>query len=367
MTEPVASIAPIVVKALDDLVRSEFESFRNIWFNRLLISTAVVAVGLLFELPEIWHDSIRAIRDLRHSSTPTPEVSARIKLLISVGWLLIVVGVIGEFVADSFVSKADGIVQTFDETLITDAQRKTGLASERAASAFERAAQTEQEASQENERAAMAEQQAQQENERAAKALDAAETARKEAEGFQLQIAQANERAANAEERTKKAELELARIRTPRSLTNVPELIASLEPFKGTEYTLNVFMDDESMQFAKVVGGALEAAGWVRKQPAGINLGVPTMKIVFDRGVPENVPACINTGISLRAQVKESLEVLQSRSQQSLPKIVQASLALKSAIALSISPPDERNVVSGVVDPNSGEGIPITICVGKKP
>ena len=79
-------------------------------------------------------------------------------------------------------------VQKFDEILLADVQKKTGAA-------FERAAQTEREASQENDRAAQAEQQAQQENERAAKALEAAEAARKEAEGFQLQIAQANERA----------------------------------------------------------------------------------------------------------------------------------------------------------------------------
>jgi hypothetical protein len=206
-------VAPIVIKGLDDLVRSDFESFRDIWFNRLLISTAVVVIGLLFELPEIWHDSIRAIRDLRHSSRPTAELPSWMKLLISLGWLLIVVGVVGEFVADSFVSKADGIVQTFDETLIADAQRKTGLANERAANAFERATQTEREASQENERAA--------------KALEAAEKARTEAEGFQLQIAQANERAAEAN-RTAESE-RLARVQLEKELQASVVLPAKLD------------------------------------------------------------------------------------------------------------------------------------------
>lgn len=365
LIEPVAPIAPMVVKGLDDLVRLDFETFRDIWFNRLLISTAVVAIGLLFELPEIWDESVSAIRALRQKVVH--EIAPWMKLLVSVGWLLIVVGVVGEFVADSFVSKADGIVLTFDETLIADAQRKTGLASERAAGAFERAARTEREASQENERAAIAEQQAQQENERAAKALEAAETARKEAEGFQLQIAQANERAASAEQRAKESELELARIRAPRSLTNIPELVAALTPFKGTEYTLNVFMDDESIQFTKIVAGALDAAGWVRRQPAGIDLGIPTIGMDFGQGATQNVPACIDTGISLRAHAKESLTVLQSRPSQSLPKTVQLALALQSAIALSIFPPNERNVASGVLDPKPAEGIPITICVGKKP
>jgi hypothetical protein len=365
MVPPTASFAEIA-KNIDDLVRSDFESFRNIWFTRLLISTAIVAVGLLFELPEIWHESVGAVRELRH--TPIHEIAPWMKLLVSVGWLLIVVGVGGEFVADSFVSKADGIIQTFDETLIADAERQTGLASERAARALERAAQTEREASQENDRAANAEKQAQQENARAAKALEAAETARKEAEGFQLQIAQANERAASAEQRSNEAQLELARINTPRSFTNEPTLIAALLPFKGTEYILNVFMDDESNEFTRVVGRTLEAAGWVRKQPAGMTIGIPSMRIAFDQGGTENVPACIGTGISLHAYAKESIETLQSRPVQSLPKMIQAALVLKSAIALSISPPNERNVASRILlDPNPAEGIPMTICVGKKP
>ena len=70
------------------------------------------------------------------------QLTCRVKLVVSLGWLLIVVGVAGEFVADSFVSKADGFVQKFDEILLADAQKKTGVASERAARAFESAAQS---------------------------------------------------------------------------------------------------------------------------------------------------------------------------------------------------------------------------------
>lgn len=149
---PIPPIPPVIPKGLDDLVRSDFELFRNIWFTRLLISTAVVALGLLFELPEICHESVDAIRALRHKPK-MPEIAAWMKLLVSIGWLLIVVGVTGEVVADSFVSKADGIVQTFDESLIADAQRQTDLAKIRAAVAYERAAQTEKEAAQLHEQA----------------------------------------------------------------------------------------------------------------------------------------------------------------------------------------------------------------------
>src|SRR5579863_6713027 len=144
---PIPPIPPIIPKGLDDLVRSEFEAFRDGWFNWLLFWTAVVAVGLLFELPEIWHDTVDAIRALV-GKPKGPEIAPWMKLLVSVGWLLIVVGVSGEFVADSLVSKADGIVQTFDEILIADAQRQTELAKIRAGGAYERAAQNEKEAAQ---------------------------------------------------------------------------------------------------------------------------------------------------------------------------------------------------------------------------
>jgi hypothetical protein len=364
LIEPVVPIAPIVVKGLDDLVRSDFESFRNIWFDRLLISTAVVVVGLLFELPEILQDSIHAIRDLRHGSTPAPEVSARVKLLVSVGWLLIVVGVVGEFVADSFVSKADGIVQIFDETLIADAQRKTGLASARAASAFERAAQTEREASQENERAAKAEQQAQQENERAAKALDAAETARKEAEGFQLQIAQANEHAANAEERTKEAELELARIQTPRSLIRVPELTSALESFKGTEYVfVSVFQDEESIYLLRAIDDVLQKAGWKRGKSVA---GFPGINVYGTEERNFTVPVGFNIGIQISTDSTQPIEHLESIQVTDLPLYLQAAATLKVDLSQCISPLQD-NSAGKMVDVQTGASTTIRIAVGRKP
>ena len=357
---------PDTLRGIDDLVRVDFEAYRDFWFHQLLFATLLVVVGLVLEGPELWYEITSIIR-IPKFTTPEKHAPNWVKLLAIIGWLLIVGGVAGEYVADSFVSKGDGFVQKFDEILLADAQKKTGAASERAAKAFERAAQTEREASQENERAAKAEQQATEENARAAKALEAAETARKNAEGFSLQIAQANERAANAEARAAQAQLELARIAAPRSLTNVPGLVAALKPFNGTEYTLNVFMDTESMEFTKVVARTFEAAGWVRKQPTGTSIGIPTVEIAFDQGGTEYVPACLETGISLHAHSKESLATLQLLPVQSMPRTVQAALALKSAIALSISPSDERNVVSGILEPKPAEGIPMTICVGKKP
>jgi len=190
------------------------------------------------------------------------------KLVGTLGWILIVVGVTGEFVADSFVSKADGFVQKFDEILLADAQRKTGFASERAASAFERAAKTEREASQENERAARAEQQAAEEDARAAKALEAAEVARKNAEGFQLQIAQANERAASANEtaeRERFARLQLEARLADRTLTPLQQtlLVADLTPSSGTVIDIAIFGDSAEISgIGRLIVESLTRAGW---------------------------------------------------------------------------------------------------------
>jgi hypothetical protein len=257
---------PDILRGVDDLIRSGFEEFRELWFTRLLVSTALVVAGLLFEAPEIWHESVEAIRALCHSCKPKRDIPAWMKLVGTLGWVLIVVGVTGEFVADSFVSKADGFVQKFDEILLADAQRKTGLASERAAMAFERAAKTEREASQENERAARTEQQAAEENARAAKALESAEIARKGAEGFQLQIAQANERAAEAQMETARLEQQMA----DRTLTVLQqnELVSRLAPFAGTVVDVLVWGDSAEIQgISGLVLGSMTKAGW-KVQPA---------------------------------------------------------------------------------------------------
>jgi len=107
------------------------------------------------------------------------------------GVVLIILGVIAEFATEGLVSRADGTLQTFNDILLSDARKEAAFAIERSAGAYERAAKTEQEASQENERAAQA--------------LNAAEVARKNAEGFQLEIAKANERAARAEQEAAEA------------------------------------------------------------------------------------------------------------------------------------------------------------------
>jgi hypothetical protein len=204
-------------------------------------------------------------------------------------------------------------------------------------------------------------------------ALTLATGAHKEADSFENDIKSAKQQATAAEQHladalreAAQAQAELDRIKSPRSIMNRDKLTTDLRPFSGTVYVLNVFLDQESTEFVKVVAGALDAAGWVREQPKAMNLGNPTMRIDFGQGM-EYVPSCIGSGIGIDVHTKESLPVLQSTPVTSLPKNLQAALTLRVSIAASISPSDEQNVGAGVIDREPGEGLPITICVGKKP
>lgn len=351
---------PDTLVGVDDLIRSDLEKFAGHWFWALLGFTLLVALGLMFEFPEIWHDTIGALKEMCRCPTVKRKLSPWSKLAGTFGWILIIAGVVGEGVAEGFLFKADGLVVKFDEILLADTTKSAGAARKSAIKAADAAK--------------IAKDQSDAAVQSSLNALGLAKGARKEVHSFEADIVSAKKLAADAEshladalQQAANAEEELTRIKTPRSLIHVDELVAALKPFSGSEYTLNVFMDDESIQFTKAVAGALGAAGWVRKQPAGIDLGIPTVTIVFGQGASENVPACLDTGISLHAHAKESVAVLQSRPLQSLPKTIQAALALRSAITLSISPPDERNVARGILDPKPEEGVLMTICVGKKP
>jgi hypothetical protein len=360
---------PDTLKGIDDLIRIDFEGFRAIWFARLLAATFLVVVGLVMEGPELWHEIHSIIWRFSfnhrfHFSRPEERLPEWAKLLAFVGWIFIVGGVGGEFVADSFVSRADGFVQKFDEILLADAQKKTGAASERAARAFERAAQTEREASQENERAARAEQQATEENARAAKALEAAEVARKNVEGYSLQIAQANERASKAEAQAAEATLELARLKTNRLLTNVAAFISAMTPFKGTKFTFDgVFQDQESMDLAEEISNALQHAGWEPTDPPNTGrMGIPWMRL---NNFPPLVAPTIKSGVHVSTGSAQKAEVLQALPQSQLPQPFPAAFALKATLASSIVP--SQNNLAGDVMGVTEFAPAVLIEVGKKP
>ena len=299
---------PDVLKGVDDLIRSNLEEFRQQWFVSLLIATGLVAIGLLLEAPEIWHETVKAVRKLLHSCAPETEAHPWTKLAGTLGWLLIVIGVTGEFVFDGVVSRADGFVQKFDEILLADAQHKS-------AGAYERAARTELEAAQENQRAA--------------NALRAAEAARREATGFQLRIAVANERAANAEKEAarlgKMAEDEkLARVKieqrlAPRTLNSEQQerIRTKLSPFVGTPYELALSDTTEAAALMLTLDKVLRSAGWIYRPSENADL-----RTVYTLPNGEEAEQFLGTGVQIGL----------SKSLQSVPKYKRAAEVLISAL-----------------------------------
>jgi hypothetical protein len=180
MVLPVIAI-PDTLRGVDDLIRSNLEAFAAQWFWWLIALTAIVAFGLFLELPEIWYETIESLKELfhcgnNHERRPSPWA----KIAGAFGWLLIVVGVGGECIAEGFLFKADGLVVKFDEIVLMDTTTKAGTALERAA------------------------------------------TGELTARAFQLQIAKANDRAAQLEKEAEAERLErtkLEAIIAPRSLT----------------------------------------------------------------------------------------------------------------------------------------------------
>jgi len=106
-----------LITALDELVRSDFLSLRDSYFDWLLISTGVVVMGVVLEELGEWDAIARRCG----------------KKITKIGWLLIIAGVIGEGVFEGLVAKADGLAQTFNTSLLTAAQKEAGFAIERAA------------------------------------------------------------------------------------------------------------------------------------------------------------------------------------------------------------------------------------------
>jgi hypothetical protein len=180
-------------------------------------------------------------------------------------------------------------------------------------------------------------------------------------------LADAEQRLTDSTQRELAAEAKLSAIKTPRSLVQTKELVDALRQFKGTEFTLNAFMDEESNRFSVILARTLKDAGWIRRQPTVMNIGIPTMTTVFAVGEKaEIVPSCLDTGISVRVTEKESLAELQARPFLSLPQTLRAGITLSNLIGPSISPVDENNVAKGVLDPEPAEE-KLRICIGKKP
>ncbi len=343
-----------LIRQIDDLTRADLVNLRDWYFFWLLVATGIVAFGILLEGPEVVFETIGLVRRIPRSEHERPSWMV---WLASVGWLFIVIGVTGEGVAEALVSKADGLIQTFNAIVVTATQHEIVQAEELAGNARTSSAEAANAAKRAVKAAKLAE--------------NVARGARQEADTFERRLASAEQKADEAEShlaeavrRAVEATAALDRIRLPRLLTHIPELAATLKPFEGTEYTFeSVFGDDESMQLLKQIDGMLQLAGWKRQKRTSAPLGIPAFSIPGIEGVV-NMGAHI--GVYIVVESSESLQALQLLPIDKLPPHVRIAVLLNGGIFSNLSPPEDSkdfNVVA--IDPGTSKVIRIN--VGRKP
>lgn len=185
---------------------------------------------------------------------------------------------------------------------------------------------------------------------RIAEAAGQAAAAETKAEGFRLAIATANERASQAEARAAEAKLELAKLKTPRSLSlKQQESIANaLHAFAGTHFDIAVNNDVEAQGLLAPIEAALKAAGWIEIEWKG---GDPVAEITYAReGFPKVGLVSVH-GV-----------IVQMHPQQVVP-LGQAAQSLASALSANgVVAKAEGGV--GVRNVNTEA---IHILIGKKP
>lgn len=204
----------------------------------------------------------------------------------------------------------------------------------------------------------------------ASNAESLAHGARQEADSFEKDIVSAKNQAASAEshlaealQRAAEATAALDRLKSPRSLTNIPGLISTLARFKDTEYTFSsVSADEESIQLLKRLNDVLQQAGWKRTKPPG---GFPAIN-VFGTDDPFAVPAALTNGIRVSVDWPEGLSALEPLPLDKLPTLIQAAVSLNITLSSSLSPPEDI-AHPHLVDIVKGESKTIRISVGKKP
>lgn len=234
----VAELSPHAIKTLEDS-RNGWQDARSHDFPRLLLMTKLVAIGVILEGPELVHGLFNIVKRARNR--PTREHPPNwIAFVGLVGWILVAIGVAGEFWVDGRVNSDDDNIQSINITLLQDAGASATQARSDANNAYNLA-------------------------QGASKEADSFETkivsATNQATDAESQLADALQRAANAE-----AEMEQLRLSIPpRRLSQ--EQKKSLKRLLAGEPKENIAIrslveDHETLDFATDIGLSLTDAGY---------------------------------------------------------------------------------------------------------
>ena len=99
-----------------------------------------------------------------------------------------------------------------------------------------------------------------------AKAIKIAESERLARAELESQVAVAEARAAEANAVASQAQLELEKLKQPRTITpeDQEKIITALKTFAGQHFSFSVFSDPEALALVRVLDAMLKSAGWLR-------------------------------------------------------------------------------------------------------
>jgi hypothetical protein len=207
-------------------------------------------------------------------------------------------------------------------------------------------------------------------NAAAALARAASEKLKTDSEGLRKDVAVANAAAAKAQsevatatEQAARANLELARIRAPRSLNDLSHLSVELKKFKGVEYSFEtVYQDPEPIELVKTIDSLLQLAEWTKVKPE--SQAFPALNIYGkEDGFAVGIGFATGVALSAGSQDPDGATVLPL---ESLPRHVQAAVALRAALISGLSPTATDADVAKV-NLKKGARSVVSISVGRKP
>ncbi|SPE27910.1 hypothetical protein SBA7_1160006 [Candidatus Sulfotelmatobacter sp. SbA7] len=210
-------------------LRGDIEEIRSKYFRLLLVCTIIVAVGVVVEEIEHlastgkWHEMLKRL-----------------------GWLLVIIGVLGEGIFEAATTSADSVLQDFNNTLLAIATDQAGRASKSAKTAHDEAKGAGIEADK-----------AKTDSGIAFRKSDEANTAASNAEGMAVK-AKAQLEADEAKQRELERDLR-PRIVAATGFPGVPGAnTAPLEKFPGTELKIEYIPDFEARRAANSIAAIVE-------------------------------------------------------------------------------------------------------------
>jgi hypothetical protein len=133
------SLSAILSGALPDLARDALQATADKWFHWLLVSSAVVALGVALEAWEATIILKRWYRLKRDKEVTAPNEKSWAIPASYLGLLLVIAGVVGEGVFDALVSNADTALRAHDSQILAQTHREASDANDRATAAQTRA------------------------------------------------------------------------------------------------------------------------------------------------------------------------------------------------------------------------------------